>query len=352
MANTTPFLPEFVNSFFHMAFMTAVPLLSVISGYLFFRRSTLDFKDLLYRRLVSVALPSWLWSALWLAVAFIFYSLGQSSGWFQWANYGFGDAGIMTIFNGVFGVTREPFAFQFWFVHDLLLTLLLAPILYFFLLWLGWRLLIIMALLWLLIPYPPVFYSGNVLMFFSVGAWLALPGSPGLITLLAFLQKYRWAWLTLFAAILALRIMSYKFTYLDDWLQGYVFLCSLRIIGVLAASALIYHMVIHNKVITQFLLRYSGYSFFIFAAHYPLIELLQGPVTSIPGYRSALGLTLSWFLIPLITIVLIIVLSRLFEKHFPAGFSVLNGGRHSQFSLMAATNRTIRPAGSPEAVNS
>ena len=47
------FVPEFINAFFHMAFMTAVPLLSVISGFLFFNRSRLDYRTLFVRRLCS-----------------------------------------------------------------------------------------------------------------------------------------------------------------------------------------------------------------------------------------------------------------------------------------------------------
>lgn len=343
MENTTPFIPEFINSFFHMAFMTAVPLLSVISGYLFFHRPTINFRTLLSSRLFSIALPSWLWSALWLVTAYTLFNLGRLYGWFQWSDYGFENADVMTLINGIFGLTREPFAFQFWFVHDLLLTLMLTPVLYFLLQWMNWHLLILMAVIWMMIPYPPVFFSGNVLMFFTIGAWLSLPDSPGLGLILEKLQRYRWPLLILFTGVLTLRLLSYKFALINDILQGYVYLCALRIIGVLTASALIYHLVTQRQRLTRFFLRYSGYSFIIFAAHYPLIELLQGPVLSIPGHDSTLGLTMSWLLIPLFTIALIIVLSRQCERHFPLLFSILNGGRHTQSGIMAATFKRTEP---------
>lgn len=331
------FFPEFINSFFHMAFMTAVPLLSVISGYLFFCRPKIDFRDLLVQRLFSVAIPSWLWSGIWLIFAYSLYSISSSYEWFPGADYGFAQSDWMIWVNGIFGVTREPFAFQFWFVHDLMLTLLLTQVIHFFLIWLGWRLLVPVAIIWILVPYPPVFFSGNVLMFFVVGAWLALPDSPSLTRVLEKLQEFRWSLLILFIVVLTLRLMSHKLAALNDVMQGYIYLCVLRITGVLTASALIYHMVRHMQILTRLIVRYSGYSFLIFAAHYPLIEIIQKPVLLIPGHDSALGLTISWMLIPLFTIVLILALSSMCKIYLPELFAVLNGGRHGQLGIMSSS---------------
>ena len=38
LQGVTHFVPEMLNTYVHMAMMTAVPVLSVISGFLFFRR--------------------------------------------------------------------------------------------------------------------------------------------------------------------------------------------------------------------------------------------------------------------------------------------------------------------------
>src|SRR5690606_17271902 len=51
LANNVHFIPEFINAFFHMAFMAAVPVLSVITGYLFFRGGgRVDFRAKLQKR--------------------------------------------------------------------------------------------------------------------------------------------------------------------------------------------------------------------------------------------------------------------------------------------------------------
>jgi surface polysaccharide O-acyltransferase-like enzyme len=327
MEGATVFVPEFINAFFHMALMAAVPTLSVISGFLFFNRSQLHFKTLLVRRFHSVALPSWIWSTFWLVVAYLLFNLGQAQGRFGWANYGFDDVTPMTVINGIFGVSREPFAFQFWFVRDLLLTLLLTPLIYYCLRLLGYWLLLPMLALWLLLPDPPLFFSGNVPVFFTIGAMLALPGGMGLTAVLTRLAARRRALLLVFTILLLIRLMSYQFGAAEAFIQSHVYLCLLRVSGVTAFSALLFLFVQRDSGASRFLLRYSGYSFFIFATHFPLIELLQDAVVDIPGYDSALGMFFSWLLIPLLTISLAVIGAITLERFLPGLFHILNGGR-------------------------
>jgi len=323
--NVEHFVPEFVNAFFHMAFMTAVPLLSVISGFLFFHRPQIDYVKLLSRRFYSVALPAWLWSAFWLAFAYIlFMTTGDR---FRWVDYGFENPSAMTFVNGVFGVTREPFAFQFWFVRDLLLTLLLAPIIYTCLRYFGWLLLPFIGIAWLLIPDPPLFFSGNVPVFFTIGAWLTLPQSPPLGRVLTRVSSMRWPLAVMFAAALVCRVMSHAFGPLESFLQSHVFLCLLRLLGALTMTALLYRLVTGADTLTQQLNRFSGCSFFIFAVHYPLIELLQELAMGVPGHATAFGLFCSWLVVPLLTIAISISVALWCEKRLPALFNLLNGGR-------------------------
>lgn len=341
MQNVTHFVPELLNSFVHMAMMTAVPVLSIVSGFLFFRRSELDYGHLLSSRLRTVALPTWLWSALWFGFGWALYTLARSGGWLDapglnWLNYGsgnvgsFDDVGAMTLLNGIFALSQPPFAFQFWFVHDLLITILLAPALFFFLRILGWRLLVLMAVFWLLIPDPPLLFSGNVPMFFAIGAWLTLPQSAGLGATLTRLERYRWLLAGLFTLALLIRIFSHEFANLDAALQSHAHLCLLRVLGVLTIAALISRHVSGQHATAGFFARYGCYAFFIFAAHYPLIELVQIGVEYIPGHSSAIGMLLSWVLVPVVTIGIAIAIATTMERHLPALFGVLNGGRSSR----------------------
>lgn len=339
LENAGHFIPEFINSFFHMAFMAAVPLLSVITGFLFFRKGSVDFPLQLKKRFFSVALPAWIWCALWLAFAYLVWLATGGNGVFAWANYNFETFGLREFTNGVFAVRQHPYAFQFWFVRDLILTLLISPFIYFLLKRMGWALVAAGFVIWFVLPRPPVFFSGNVPMFFTVGAWLALPGGPGLQATLERLRT--WAWLLVPAFLLALtaRIMSHLSGPLEAALASDTFLRLLRLLGVASFALLLWEMTWRDTRPGALLVRYGPYSFFVFAAHFPLIELLQIPVTWIPGHASAPGLFLSWLCIPLLTIAVIIVAAQALEKSLPALFGLLNGGR--------AIRETRRAEGSP-----
>lgn len=351
LQGVTHFVPELINSFVHMAMMTAVPMLSVISGFLFFRRSEINYGRLIGSRFRTVALPTWLWSALWFGIGWFLYTLARNAGWvgapgLAWLNYasesgGFEDLGANTLVNGVFAVSREPFAMQFWFVHDLLITIVLSPVIYFFLQMMNWRLLVLAALLWLALPDPPLLFSGNVPTFFALGAWLTLPRSPSLGTVLRRIEAWRWTLTGLLTVALLLRIFSHDFGGYEAMLRSHQYLCLLRVLGVLALAAQISRLVSLRDESTMLLERYSCYSFFIFAAHYPLIEIVQFGVVNIPGHASALGMLLSWLLVPLVTILCSLALALALERHMPAAFSVLNGGRgtHTAYATVRAERR-------------
>lgn len=335
LQNVTHFVPELVNSFVHMAMMTAVPILSIVSGFLFFRRAELDYRRLLSTRLRTVALPTWLWSALWFGFGWALYSLAVRGGWLNapglnWLNYGFDEVGPSTLINGVFALSQPPFAFQFWFVHDLLITIVLAPALYFFLRLLGWSLLVMMAVVWLLVPDPPLLFSGNVPMFFAIGAWFTLPQSAGLGATLTRIEPYRLPLAALFSLALLGRIFSHEFAGYQAIFQSHEYLCLLRVLGVLAIAALISRHVTGPHATAGFFARYGCYAFFIFAVHYPLIELVQMGALYIPGHTSALGFMASWILVPVITISIAIALGVMLERYLPTLFSALNGGRSSR----------------------
>ena len=123
------------------------------------------------------------------------------------------------------------------------------------------------------------------------------------------------------------RLFSHLLGEAGPMLHSYAYLCLLRILGVLSFSQLLFTLVRHGGPIKHFLIRYSGYSFFIFAAHFPLIELVKVVAQRVPGSDSAPGYFLMWLLIPLTTIALCVVGAKLLERLTPPVFNLLNGGR-------------------------
>src|SRR5688500_2904860 len=101
----------FVNSFILFFFFAVVPLLSMISGWLFFSflnnaRSGLTSR--MTRRFKSLYLPLALWNLLYLAILWSVYQLNSVSPILQDINIDFNKAGLLEYFNAVFAVTDRP----------------------------------------------------------------------------------------------------------------------------------------------------------------------------------------------------------------------------------------------------
>jgi hypothetical protein len=321
------FVPDLINGLVHMSFMAAVPALSVISGFLFFRRREISFERLLKKRFFSVALPSWIWSLFWLGFGFVLYEVGKGPGWFEWADYQFEDFGLLTLANGVIGIDQRPWAFQFWFIHDLILTLILSPVVFWLLKRLGGGFVAAMLVVWVIGYVPPPFFSLNVLVSFVVGAYLGLPDGPRLSTALQSLDKVGRYVVPLFVVALVVRQFSFVFGEYAAHFLGYQYLCGLRVLGVIAFSHLLYRIACGSGAFKDLLIRYSGYSFFIFATHYPIIDCIKSVSRHLPGATSQIGYFVLLVAVPGITLALCILGARLLEHFAPPLFRLLNGGR-------------------------
>jgi succinoglycan biosynthesis protein ExoH len=322
------FVPDLFNGFFHMAFMAAVPALSVISGYLFFRRRDLSFPQLLKARFFTVALPAWIWAAIWLLVGFALFKVGQKYGLFGWMNYDFDKFTGLTLLNGIVGYDQNPFALQFWFVHDLILTLLLSPVVYHLLRTTKLWALPVMFAVWLTGYVPPLFFSMNVLFFFAVGAGLAFPQVGGLQNALEKVAHWGGYAVPVFVLALVLRLFSFKFVEVSEFIRGDFYLSLLRLLGIVSFSFVLLMLAKQDGSIKKFFLKYSGYSFFIFAAHYPLIMIVGAVAVRVPGHNSPTGFFAMWLAVPLLTATLCVILAKLLERFLPAVFALLNGGRN------------------------
>ena len=171
--------PSFVmassfNSFFTYFFLCSVPVLSAISGYLYCYRGTPIYVTSIKKKIKTLILPYLTWTSIWLLIAFILYSVGKSSNQFTYYDQGFSDYSLMDLLNGIIGITKAPFAFQFWFVHDLVLSILLTPIIIPAIKKLGIIIVIIPFLLWILEIEPWGLLSFKVISFFNLGLYVAI----------------------------------------------------------------------------------------------------------------------------------------------------------------------------------
>src|SRR4030095_6034121 len=111
----------FVNSFVLFFFFAVVPLLSMISGWLFFSfksNASSELTSRMGRRFKSLYLPLVLWNVLFVAVLWSVYQLNSGAQILREINIDFATAGPLEYVNAVFAVTHHPVGFQFWFVRD------------------------------------------------------------------------------------------------------------------------------------------------------------------------------------------------------------------------------------------
>src|SRR6185436_14065522 len=82
------------------------------------------------RRFTSLYLPLLVWNLLYLSVLLVVFARSPVHPLLPALNIDFATAGPWQYFNAVFAIVHHPVAFQFWFVRDLFLTVLLSPVLW------------------------------------------------------------------------------------------------------------------------------------------------------------------------------------------------------------------------------
>ena len=117
--------------------------------------------------------------SLGLNLAFVTLArLDPASHWLEIVEYDVANLAPFDVVNALLGVTRHPIDFQFWFLSDLLLTILLAPLMAWALLRAPWLSLAVLSVVWLSGSNLWIFFRTDVLFFFTLGAFLRLHGRP------------------------------------------------------------------------------------------------------------------------------------------------------------------------------
>lgn len=298
---------------------TAVPLFFLLAGRLFFRGAGLsrtDYVRKLRSRVRTLFVPYVLWNLI-LAAAFVIAArvpqLGslvsgkQAAGLFE---------GPWEAFATVFGLGRDPIVYPFWFLRDLIVVVVLGTPLFALL----YRRAAIVGLLalgvpWLLHVWPFPGFSVVGPLFFFIGGWFGWnersPFPPARTAALL---------VPLWFALMAIDFLGYTgsaYPYVRHVGLG---------VGIAAMLALASAVEPSDRV-TSRLAGAAPFAFFLYAAHEPLLTLLQRigsralapltPLSDLGIYFAAVGAVVA------VCTVAQLVLSRL----APRLFAVLTGGR-------------------------
>lgn len=300
---------------------SAVPLFFFISGYLLFRRRE-TYGSVLKKKARTLLVPYLLWNGIVVGL----FALGQSapyvSRFFQDESSRVAHYTLFQWLDAFLGLNGHgyPAAYQFWFVRDLMILTALFPLA-------GWLLrhapaaaLTAVALFWLL-EKRMLFWDSEAALFFLLGAWTVLH-DPGLERF----DRLRPA----------------------DLAAGYVF-CIGTELWLLAAERPF--IVVHKLAVLlgcMLWLRLSdklaealwdgaarqrrmqtlaGYTFFVYAAHEPLLTLLRKVWTAVLGDAGTVNQMAQYFGLIALAIALSLGAGWCVRKISPRLYGLLTGGR-------------------------
>ena len=307
---------EFVSNFIsHGAARVAVPMYFLVAGYLFFLGglTAQTYLGKVRRRIHTLLIPFLIWNILTLAV----YALGQALPATRIYFSGSTRSPVRTfspfdLLNAIFGLTfPDPISYQFWFIRDLMALVILAPLIYFLLRSkLRLVLLAVLAVLWFSSTWPILWPSSEACLFFCLGATLSWPR----VNLMA-LDRFGPRLSLAFAASLTLTALFPATLY---------FLKLTIIIGIPTVWWLV-SLAVASVPIKNSLQRLADDSFFVFAAHEPLLAVMRKLSYKLLTPASDLIALAIYIRLPAGLIAMLVFVHRLLEKVAPALTALATG---------------------------
>ena len=299
----------------------AVPLFFMFSGFLFFNRSDeftlLTYREKLMKRIRTLLIPYIFWNC----TLILYYLLGRLLGLGSQFGIGFDMVDWFRLFwNGYippqktgYGVASFPVLEQFWYIRDLMVTILLSPIIFLMIKKCGLYFIIGLAILWITNSWPLITgLSIMALFFFSLGAYCSIFKKNFVELLSPHTLFLGIAWLLILIPIFLQR--SYCWT-------------PLRCVGVLLGMAftisLAARILSKGKCKTNKFLSES--SFFIFAFHMTAFIVIEDIANF--SYRTDMMCTILYFVKSLAIVILGLTIYYFLRRWLPRFTAIITGGR-------------------------
>jgi succinoglycan biosynthesis protein ExoH len=332
MSVTEHEVATFVNSFLLFFFFSVVPLLSVISGWLFFnflgdrerqRERELDpsasLSSRIRKRFSSLYLPLVTWNAMYLMALITLHAVAPDHPLFTSLNVDFDTAGLRQYANAVFAVEHYPVAFQFWFVRDLFLTVLLSPVLWVLLRRVPYFGAIALGAAWLCDYNLEIFFRPDVLFFFYVGGLIRAKGFDVKLS-----RRAINVFFVAYCLFVALRALA-PYVFDDSTPLLAAFTRAMRLVGVFACWGLFLRLAASR--FGRPLARWGPLAFFLYAAHFPLMAEIKLQLWRLFPAANDFWMVAHYLASVSLTVVIALGTATLLARYVPDIFALLNGGR-------------------------
>lgn len=295
----------------------AVPIFFLLSGYLFFLNTTGksgEFTAKIIKRARTLLVPFLLWSLFGIAFYFTLQSIPQIAVFFTK-----GRVADFSVQKWLLTIFVQPIPYQLWFIRDLMVLVLLAPLWYFMLKNFGKPLLLIILVCWFV-------YAGalrnslEALLFFLVGGYISLQ-NPQLM-----MRTYKNSVFYLMAFWVILVGFKSALLYFDcNPLLTQIVLKLSILVGMIAFWG-IYDVFCSRDSSKKGVLKISGFTFFIFAAHEPMLTIFKKVLFVVLNQTPMSHLEI-FILAPLLAIISCLLLAMILKKYITAGYGLITGGR-------------------------
>jgi len=329
-----PYWLTAVTYFFsHVLGHLAVPAFFIFSGYFFFYSgfSHDAYKSKLKKRARTLLIPYILWNLI--AIGYYAVRTLPTLHWLfpnakplEWSVGGFLGCFWDQRYNMFFDPTEHledtlaghPLDYPLWYVRDLMIVALFSPLIYWAIKKAGWYIVMLFGLLWYvsepLLDSSHLCYTLKAIFFFSWGACYAIKG----LDFVASMRQFKIAPYLFLAVGLA-------DTLTQDIIDP-IYLNSLgRILAPFTAVSVMAALIERGDVRIPKALSESN--FVIFAFHSLIIGDVMKVIMKVVFIDSAWFLTVSYFLVPVLTILICVAIYHILHLFTPHLCALLTGGR-------------------------
>jgi len=317
----TNFVTEFVRNLISQGFArTAVPLFFLMSGYLFFLGFDFTMEkyfEKLKSRIKTLLIPFLFWNVATLVLIALAQAIPATQVLFSGRNASISSYGISDYLTAIFGIGRMPIAYQFWFIRDLMLLILLSPVINLANKHGSIPFIFLLLVCWLLGVWPVYAPSDEATFFFCTGAVLGASGTGLFIN-----DRYGVAVIAAYLPIVVADVL-----FIQEAFHPYLHRLGV-VLGVVAALFLT-KLILASRHLKSALLSLSAASFFVYATHEPLLTVARKVAYKIMAPQSSLLVLALYFVIPTLVITFLVVAYRILWGISPRIVSIVTGGRNS-----------------------
>lgn len=321
---SSSFMPTYYyisNLFSEVIGRLSVPTFFFISGLLFFWHSEFNYNvynKKIKKRIHTLLIPYVFWNLLHLILYYIIYRLYTN--WVVGTDYNF--CYIIKSLWGSFnidGIITSPISYQFWFIRDLMIMIIISPIIHYIISRFKY-IIIIPFIIWFLNYNFPYIGSAGIsscaLFFFTLGAFYSIHNYR-----LLFQNPRATQLITSLYIIIAICDLFTKNLSYNLYIHNF---------GIIIGLYMLFNILVRpmKKGIIKNSFLLSSASFFIFAVHEPyILSQLKKIIYKNLQPNTDLEISFLYFLIVFATVIISLIIYKFFKKICPSFLKVITGGR-------------------------